>query len=54
MGKLKCAGYHNGDFNGGCNTIQLVTYNDKIVIPHKLKRYVVHSYHMYITSSWNG
>ena len=46
--KLKYATYQKGYFRGGRNTIELVTYKDKIVIPHKLQRYVVKLYHTYI------
>ena len=39
--KLKCTDYKKGYFRGGWNTIKLVTYKNKIVIPQKLQKYVV-------------
>ena len=36
--KLKCKKYTKGSFCGGQNTIELVTYEDKIVIPQKLQK----------------
>ena len=35
-------------FCGGLNTINLVTFNDKIVIPLFLQRYAVKWYHMHL------
>ena len=35
-------------FFGGQNTSYLITYNDKMVIPEKLLKYVVKCYHMYL------
>ena len=35
-------------FCGGRNIIELVTYNDKIVIPQKLQKYVLKWYHTYL------
>ena len=48
MGNLKCAKYKKGSFCGDRNTIELVTYISKIEIPHKLQKYVLKWYHMYI------
>ena len=48
MEKLNCAEYQTGYFCGGRNTIELVTYKDKIVFPQKIQIYVVKWYHMYI------
>ena len=39
--KLKSAEYIKGYFRGGLNTINFVTFNDKIVIPQLLQKYVV-------------
>ena len=36
--KLKCVKYQKGSFCGGQNTIELVTYEDKIVIPQKIQK----------------
>ena len=47
-GKLKCAGYKKGSSCRGQNTIKLVTFNNKIVIPQLLHRYVVKWYRMYL------
>ena len=41
LGRLKCAKYEKGYFHGGWNNIELVTYKDKIVIPQKIKQYIV-------------
>ena len=46
--KLKCAEYKKGYFCGGRNTIELVTYEGRILIPHKIKKYVVKWYHTYL------
>ena len=46
--KLKCAKYKKGSFHGGQSNIELVTHEDKIVIPQKLQKYVVKWYHSYI------
>ena len=35
-------------FRGGHNTIHLITYNDKIVIPKKIQKYAVKWYHLYL------
>ena len=45
--KLTCAEYQKVYFCRGRNTIKLVTYKYKIVIPQKLHIYVVKWYHMY-------
>ena len=47
-GKVQCTKYEEGYFHGGRNTIRIVTYNDKIVIPQKLQQYLVKLYHAYI------
>ena len=46
--KFKSAKYLKGYFRGDRNSIDMVTYQDKIVIPQKLQKYVVHWYHMYL------
>ena len=46
--KLNSAEYQKGYFRGGRNTIKLVTYKNKIVIPQKLQKYVVKWYHTYL------
>ena len=46
--KRKCAKYKKGSFRGYRNTIELVTYEGKIVIPHKLQKYVMKWYHTYL------
>ena len=46
--KLNCTTYQKGYFRGGRNTIQLVKYRNKIVIPQKLQKYVVKWYHTYL------
>ena len=46
--KLKWATYQKSYFRGGRNTIELITYKDKIVITYKLQKYVVKWYHMYL------
>ena len=48
MEKLKCAKYKKSSFCGSRNTIELVTYNGKIVIPQKIQKYIVKYYHTYI------
>ena len=41
--------YHKGYFRGGSNIdLSLITCNDKINIPLKLQRYVLHWYHTYL------
>ena len=47
-GKLNSAECIKGYFCGGRNTIKLITYKYKIVIPRKLQKYVVKWYHTYI------
>ena len=37
-----------GYFCGGRNTINFVTFKDKIVIPQLIQKYVVKWYHMYL------
>ena len=37
-----------GSFSRGWDTIELVTYKEKIVIPHKLQNYTVKWYHTYL------
>ena len=46
--KLNSAEYQKGSFRGGRNTIKLVTYKNKILIPQKLQKYVVKWYHTYL------
>ena len=46
--KLNSAEYQKGYFRGDRNTIRLVTYKNKIVIPQKLQKYVVKWYHTYL------
>ena len=46
--KINCAKYQKGSFHGGRNTIELVTYKNKVLIPQKLQKYVVNWYHTYI------
>ena len=46
--KLNCAKYKKGSFHGSRNTIKLVTYKDKIIIPQNFQKYVVKWYHMYL------
>ena len=48
MEKIKCAEFTKGSILGGCNNIDLITYKDKIVIPHKLQKYVLKCYHTYL------
>ena len=48
MEKLNCTEYQTGYFRGGQNTIELVTYKDKIFIPRQLQKYVVKCYHIYL------
>ena len=43
-----CANNRRGYFFWGQNTIELVTYNNKIVIPKQLQKYVVNWYHTYL------
>ena len=47
-GKLTWSEYKKGSFSGGRNTIKLVTFKDKIVIPQLLQKYVVKWYNTYI------
>ena len=46
--ELKCSEFTKGFFCGGRNTIYIITYKDKIVIPQKLQKYVVKWYHTYL------
>ena len=46
--KLKCAEFTKGYLSGGRNTIDLITYKYKRVIPQKLQKYVVKWYHTYL------
>ena len=46
--KLKCANYTKGYFCRGRDTIELVTYDGKIVIPQKLQKHIVEWYHTYL------
>ena len=46
--KIDSSEYIQGYFRGGQNTINLVTFNDKIDIPQLLQRYVLILYHTYI------
>ena len=47
--KYKYGTYHKGSFRGGSNIdLGLITYIDNIVIPSKLKSYVLHWYHTYL------
>ena len=46
--KLKFAKFKKGSFRGGRNTIELITYEGKIVIPQKLQKYLVKWYHTYL------
>ena len=49
IAKYKYGTYHKCYFCGGSNTdIKRITCNDKIVIPSKLKSYVLHWYHTYL------
>ena len=48
MVKLNYVAYQTGYFCGGCNTIKLVMYKYKIVIPQQLQKYVEKFYHMYL------
>ena len=48
MEKLHSAEYQMGYFRGGKNTIEFVTYKDKILIPQQLQKYVVKWYHKYL------
>ena len=48
MERLNSVEYVKGSFRGGRNTINFATFNDKIVIPQLLQRYVVKWYHMYL------
>ena len=49
IAKYKYGKYHKSYFCGGSNTdIKRITCNDKIVIPSKLKSYVLHWYHTYL------
>ena len=49
--KLNSAEYIKGYFQGGRNTINFVTFNDKIVIRQLLQMYVVKWYHRYLLRS---
>ena len=46
--KLTCAEYQKGCFYWVRNTIELVTYKDKIFISQKLQKYAVKWYHTYL------
>ena len=46
--KVNCTKYQKGTFCEGRNTIEIVTYKDKILIPQKLLKYVVKWYHKYL------
>ena len=46
--KLIRAKYKKVSFRGVRNTITLITYQDKIVIPQKIQKYVLHWYHTYL------
>ena len=48
MEKLSSAEYIKGYSRGGQNNINIVTSNDKIIIPQLLQRYVVKFYHTYL------
>ena len=48
MEKLTCARYKSGSFCEVQNNINIIRYNDKIVIPDKLQKYVVKWYHIYL------
>ena len=48
MSKLTGAEYKRGSFCGGNNTINLITYNNKIFVPYKLQKYIVKWYHTYL------
>ena len=48
MVELKCSKYETDDFCGFRNTIQLVTYKDKMAITQKPQIYIVHWYHNYL------
>ena len=45
---LKCAEFTKSSFRGVRNTIDILTYKDKIVIPQKLQKYAVKRYHTYL------
>ena len=40
--------YQKGYFRGSRNTIELLTYKEKIFIPQKIQKYVVKLYHKYL------
>ena len=46
-GKLNYTEYKDGSFRGDSNTIKLVMFKDKIVIPQLLQKCVVKWYHAY-------
>ena len=46
--KLNYAEYQRGSFCGGRNTIKTFTYKSKIVILHKLQKYILKWYHTYL------
>ena len=48
MEKLKCAECIKGYFCGVRNTINIVTFNDEIVIQQLLQMYIVKLYYTYI------
>ena len=49
--KLKCEIYIKGSFCGVRNTIKLVTYKDRIVVPHKFQKYILKLYQTYLLHS---
>ena len=48
MENFNCENHERGYFIGFRITIKTVMYNDKIVVPQKLRRYIVKWYHMYL------
>ena len=49
IAKYKNGTYHKGYFHGGSNiNLNLITYEDKIVIPEKIQSYVLNWYHTYL------
>ena len=51
MKKNNCTTYQTSSFRGGQNTIKPVMYEDKIIIPQKIRKYAVKWYHMYLLNS---
>ena len=43
--KFRCVHFERDSFCGDKNTINLIMYNDKVVIPDKIQKYVVKWYH---------